>query len=108
MLRRCPLLDAANRYPQVVCQVHLEIVRGAMDVLGGSAERTAITPFVEPGACRLHFGPRSRPGGPAAFVAGVSWTVLVSGALRNGQQDDGVFECFQVVATVGNNEQVPR
>jgi len=52
-LRRCPLLDAAKRYPQVVCQVHLGIVRGAMDVLGGSPERTAITPFAEPGACRL-------------------------------------------------------
>ena len=53
MLRRCPLLDAAKRYPQVVCQVHLGIVRGAMDVLGGNAERTAIMPFAEPGACRL-------------------------------------------------------
>ena len=53
MLRRCPLLDAAKRYPQVVCQVHLGIVRGAMDVLGGDPERTAITPFAEPGACRL-------------------------------------------------------
>ena len=53
MLRRCPLLDAAKRYPQVVCQVHLGIVRGAMDVLGGNPERTAITPFAEPGACRL-------------------------------------------------------
>jgi hypothetical protein len=24
-----------------------------MDVLGGNAERTAIMPFAEPGACRL-------------------------------------------------------
>jgi len=52
-LRRCPLLDAAKRYPQVVCQVHLGIVRGAMDVLGGDPERTDLVPFAEPGACRL-------------------------------------------------------
>lgn len=53
-LRRCPLLDAAKRYPGVVCQVHLGIVRGAMDVLGGDPQRTALLPFAEPGACRLH------------------------------------------------------
>ena len=53
MLRRCPLLDAAKR-SQVVCQVHLGIVRGAMDVLGGDPECTALLPFAEPGACRLH------------------------------------------------------
>lgn len=52
-LRRCPLLDAARRYPEVVCQVHLGIVRGAMEVFGGDEERTALLPFSEPGACRL-------------------------------------------------------
>ena len=64
-LRRCPLLDAAKRYPQVVCQLHLGIVRGAMDVLGGSPERTAITPFAEPGPCRLQLGPGNRTAHPA-------------------------------------------
>jgi predicted ArsR family transcriptional regulator len=53
-LRRCPLLDAARKYPEVVCQVHLGIVRGALDRLGGDPEPTALLPFAEPGACRLH------------------------------------------------------
>ena len=53
-LRRCPLLDAARQYPEVVCQVHLGIVRGALDRLGGDPEPTALLPFAEPGACRLH------------------------------------------------------
>jgi predicted ArsR family transcriptional regulator len=53
-LRRCPLLDAATRYPEVVCSVHLGIVRGALDVLGGDPEPTALIPFAEPGACRLN------------------------------------------------------
>ncbi len=52
-LRRCPLLDAAKRYPEIICQVHLGIVRGAMDVLGGDPECIALLPFSEPGACRL-------------------------------------------------------
>lgn len=53
-LRRCPLLDAARRHPQVVCQVHLGIVRGALEVYRGDPEPTALLPFAEPGACRLH------------------------------------------------------
>lgn len=53
-LRRCPLLDAARRYPDVVCSVHLGIVRGALEELGGRPEPTALLPFAEPGACRLH------------------------------------------------------
>jgi predicted ArsR family transcriptional regulator len=53
-LRRCPLLDTARRYPEVVCSVHLGIVRGAMSVFGGEPDRTALLPFAEPDACRLH------------------------------------------------------
>lgn len=53
-LRRCPLLDVATRYPEVVCQVHLGIVRGAMEAYGSQPERTALIPFAEVGACRLH------------------------------------------------------
>jgi hypothetical protein len=38
----------------VVCQVHLGIVRGALEVYRGDPEPTALLPFAEPGACRLH------------------------------------------------------
>ncbi len=61
-LRRCPLLEAAHEYPEVVCGVHLGIVRGALDELGNDperTERTALQPFSEPGACRLDLLPRS-------------------------------------------------
>lgn len=63
-LRRCPLLDAAREYPQVVCQVHLGIVRGALEHYGGDPEPTELLPFAEPGACRLHLDTN--------LVAGVS------------------------------------
>ncbi|MBE3076674.1 MAG: transcriptional regulator [Actinobacteria bacterium] len=59
-LRRCPLLEAAHQYPEVVCGVHLGVVRGALDELGAKAdrtERTALQPFSEPGACRLDLLP---------------------------------------------------
>lgn len=54
-LTRCPLLDAATRFPDVVCGVHLGIVRGALAQLGAPADGTALRPFSEPGACRLSF-----------------------------------------------------
>jgi predicted ArsR family transcriptional regulator len=57
-LRRCPLLDAARRHPEVVCQVHLGIARGALDTLGGDASGARLFPFAEPGACRLHLARR--------------------------------------------------
>ncbi len=53
-LRRCPLLDAAREYPEVVCQVHLGIVRGALERYEGDPEPTELLAFAEPGACRLH------------------------------------------------------
>lgn len=54
-LQACPLLGAAREHPEVVCNVHLGIVRG---VLGQEAdphpaESTAITPFAGPGYCLL-------------------------------------------------------
>ena len=62
-LHRCPLLEAAHRNPQVVCSVHLGLVRGALDELGADPERTegtSLQPFSEPGACRLEMIPRIR------------------------------------------------
>ena len=59
-LRRCPLLEAAHQYPEVVCGVHLGIVRGVLDELGADSDRTectALQPFSEPGACRLDLLP---------------------------------------------------
>jgi predicted ArsR family transcriptional regulator len=52
-LTRCPLLDTAKAYPDVVCGVHLGIVRGALEELGADGSRTDLRPFSEPGACRL-------------------------------------------------------
>ncbi len=52
-LTRCPLLEAAHRFPDVVCAVHLGIVRGALTEYGGVADDADLLPFAEPGACVL-------------------------------------------------------
>lgn len=52
-LTRCPLLEAAAAHPDVVCGVHLGIVRGALERLGADPAGTALVPFAEPGACLL-------------------------------------------------------
>lgn len=53
-LTTCPFLDSARRHPEVVCQVHLGIMRGALEQLGGSADGAALEPFAEPGACLMN------------------------------------------------------
>ncbi|GAB3347774.1 helix-turn-helix transcriptional regulator [Modestobacter lapidis] len=52
-LTRCPLLDAARRHPEVVCAVHLGVVRGALQAYGEDPDGTELLPFSEPDACRL-------------------------------------------------------
>ena len=47
-LTRCPLLDAAREHPEVVCAVHLGLVRGALDNLGRDPAGTELIPFAEP------------------------------------------------------------
>lgn len=63
-LRRCPLLDTARAYPDVVCSLHLGLVRGALEQVGGDPDGAALEPFAEPGACLLDLRAR-RTGGTA-------------------------------------------
>lgn len=55
-LTRCPLLDAARRYPDVVCGVHLGIATGALREYDADDSQVSLVPFAEPGACLLHLG----------------------------------------------------
>lgn len=59
-LTRCPLLEAAHRYPDVVCGVHLGIVRGAQAEYGATAG-SDLLPFAEPGACLLRLTASPEP-----------------------------------------------
>ena len=61
LLRTCPLLDAAQRHPEVVCQVHLGLVAGALEADDHSAEGLGLRPFARPGACELALPPTLVP-----------------------------------------------
>lgn len=60
-LTRCPLLEAAHEHPEVVCGVHLGLVRGAFESYGGSAEHAELLAFSDPGACRLDLSTTTSP-----------------------------------------------
>lgn len=53
LLRTCPLLDAARRHPEVVCQVHLGLVAGAIEAQDEDSGGLGLVPFARPGACVL-------------------------------------------------------
>lgn len=57
-LTRCPLLEAAYRYPDVVCGVHLGLAKGALSEYGADPNGAELVPFAEPGACRLRLARR--------------------------------------------------
>lgn len=56
-LTRCPLLQAAHRNTEVVCSVHLGVVRGALQAFGADPVGSGLVPFAEPGACLLTVPP---------------------------------------------------
>lgn len=56
-LTRCPLLEAAYRHQDVVCEVHLGIVRSLLTEHGADPAGTTLVPFAEPGACLLTVPP---------------------------------------------------
>ncbi|WP_407343971.1 helix-turn-helix transcriptional regulator [Pengzhenrongella phosphoraccumulans] len=60
LLTRCPLLETARAYPDVVCAVHLGIVRGALGAYGADPAGAELHPFSEPGACRLDLASSER------------------------------------------------
>ena len=54
LLRRCPFLDVAKEHQDVVCSVHLGLMRGALAELEVDVEATELLPFVEPSVCVTH------------------------------------------------------
>lgn len=53
-LNRCPYLDIATRRPDVVCAVHLGIVRGVLAHHDGPLVAERLEPLVGPHHCVLH------------------------------------------------------
>lgn len=56
-LRACPFGALADKYPEVVCTMHLGLLRGTLGQLGAPVTVRSLHPFVEPHLCVAHLGP---------------------------------------------------
>jgi predicted ArsR family transcriptional regulator len=65
LLRRCPFLDVAREHQDVVCAVHLGLMRGALDELGADVEAEDLLPWATPEGCLSHLRVAPAPS-PAA------------------------------------------
>lgn len=54
LLRRCPFLEVAQEHQQVVCSVHLGLMRGALGELGADVEAEDLIPWAQPEQCVSH------------------------------------------------------
>lgn len=55
-LRNCPFLELAVNNPEVVCAVHLGLMRGAVASWGSSVTVDRLDTFVQPDLCMVHLG----------------------------------------------------
>lgn len=56
LMHRCPFRNLAEEHGDVVCSVHLGLIRGALAEIGAPVTATRLEPFVEPSLCRARLG----------------------------------------------------
>jgi len=61
LLHRCPFREVAESNQEVVCSVHLGMLRGALAAMGAPIEAVGLKPFVEPNLCVAHLRGVPRP-----------------------------------------------
>jgi predicted ArsR family transcriptional regulator len=60
-MRPCPFLELARSHREVICPIHLGMIRGALGELGARTRATKLEPFVQPDLCVARLaGGRSR------------------------------------------------
>ena len=50
-MRPCPFLELAREHQDVICPIHLGLMRGALAELGARTRATKLEPFVRPDLC---------------------------------------------------------
>lgn len=65
LLHHCPFREAAEQNPEVVCGIHLGLMRGVLAELGSDVTAESLTPFVEPGLCVTKLSPAAEHSQPA-------------------------------------------
>lgn len=68
-LHACPFRAVAREHPEVVCSVHLGLLRGSLARLGVQAE-ASLQPFLEPELCVARLRPPSSSTGDVSCAAG--------------------------------------
>jgi predicted ArsR family transcriptional regulator len=63
LLHRCPFREVARANPEVVCSVHLGMLRGALAELGAPVEALSLEPMVQPTLCIAHLRQITSPTG---------------------------------------------
>jgi len=59
-LHHCPFWEAAEQNREVVCAVHLGLMRGVFAELDAPIDANRLDPWVGPSLCVTHLGPRDR------------------------------------------------
>ncbi len=60
-MHRCPFHGLAVNYGNVICRLHLGLIRGALEQSGSRVGVSSLEPFVEPNLCIARLGPDSGP-----------------------------------------------
>lgn len=66
-LRHCPFREVAEQHRDVVCSLHLGLMRGVLDEVRAPLKADRLEPFVEPSLCLAHLAPAS---GSSVYVGG--------------------------------------
>jgi predicted ArsR family transcriptional regulator len=62
LLRHCPFREIAEEHGEVVCSIHLGLMRGLLTELDAPVAAERLDPFVEPSLCVAHLVSREDPG----------------------------------------------
>ena len=60
-LHQCPFREVAEGHQEVVCQLHLGLMQGALQQMRAPLTATGLQPFAEPGLCLATLEPDSPP-----------------------------------------------
>lgn len=52
--RHCPFLEVAQAHPDIVCSVHLGLMRGLLERLNAPIRAERLIPFASPAGCEVH------------------------------------------------------
>lgn len=65
LLHHCPFQEAAEEHRDVVCSIHLGLMRGLLAEIDAPIEAQRLDPFVEPSLCVTHLTTRGSSGSNA-------------------------------------------